>query len=106
MHNEAVAHRDRPTKVPGLAILLTDNLIEQVFTGGVLLKKALLEKFYWRSFIEEILLEKFYWRSYTVGNVFILIIFRVGKRKFSWRNPVPGGRKEITEEGLQQNTEF
>ena len=76
MHNEAVAHRDSPTKVPGLAILLTDNFIEQVFTGGVLLKKPLLEKFYWRS--------------YTVGNVFILIIFRVGKRKISWRNPVPG----------------
>ena len=60
VHNEAVAHRDSPTKVPGLAILLTDNFIEQVFTGGVLLKKPLLEKFYWRSFTGEVILSEMF----------------------------------------------
>ena len=35
------------------------NFTEEVFTGGVLLKKPLLKKFYWRSLTEEILLLKF-----------------------------------------------
>ena len=48
-----------------VAILLTEHFIEAAFTGGVLLTKPLLKKFYWRSFTdeaftEEILLEKFY----------------------------------------------
>ena len=48
-----------------VAILLTEHFIGEAFTGGVLLTKPLLKKFYWRSFTEEILLENLYWGIFT-----------------------------------------